>query len=72
MSKSGAVGYFRVSTAEQSNQNNSLPTQESKFNNFCISNGLTVAKRRIVPSPFLPQQISGSQWVAWQNPPLHP
>ena len=44
MSKSGAVGYFRVSTAEQSNQNNSLPTQESKFNNFCISNGLTVAK----------------------------
>src|SRR6266571_9156490 len=44
MSKSGAVGYFRVSTAEQSNQNNSLPTQESKFNNFCMNNALTVAK----------------------------
>src|SRR5256886_12008743 len=44
MSKSGAVGYFRESTAEQSNQNNSLPTQESKFKNFCITNVLTVAK----------------------------
>jgi len=44
MSKNGAVGYFRVSTAEQANQNNSLPTQEAKFNNFCIHNGLTVVK----------------------------
>ncbi len=44
MSKNGAVGYFRVSTAEQANQNNSLPTQEAKFNNFCMNNGLTVVR----------------------------
>ena len=44
MSKNGAVGYFRVSTAEQANQNNSLPTQEAKFNNFCTHDGLTVVK----------------------------
>jgi site-specific DNA recombinase len=44
MSKNGAVGYFRVSTAEQANQNNSLPTQEAKFNNFCMNNALTVGK----------------------------
>ena len=41
---SGAVGYFRVSTAEQANTNYSLSTQEAKFNNFCTSNGLTVVK----------------------------
>src|SRR5690348_13270139 len=41
---SGAVGYFRVSTAEQANTNYSLPTQEAKFNNFCTGNGLPVVK----------------------------
>ena len=51
MSKNGAVGYFRVSTAEQANQNNSLPTQEAKFNNFCMNNALTVAKSSPIDSP---------------------
>jgi site-specific DNA recombinase len=41
---SGAVGYFRVSTAEQANTNYSLPTQEAKFKSFCVNNGLTVIK----------------------------
>ncbi len=44
MSKNGAVGYFRVSTAEQAHQNNSLPTQEAKFSKFCMNNGLTEVK----------------------------
>ena len=37
---SGAVGYFRVSTKEQANQNNSLPVQEHKFTDYCARNSL--------------------------------
>jgi site-specific DNA recombinase len=37
----GAIGYFRVSTAEQAAQNNSLPVQEGKFKGFCTTNNLS-------------------------------
>ena len=38
----GAIGYFRVSTKEQANENNSLPVQEGKFKSYCTSNSLTI------------------------------
>lgn len=39
-----AVGYFRVSTKEQAEKNNSLPVQEGKFSDHCSRNGLTILK----------------------------
>ena len=39
-----AVGYFRVSTKEQAEKNNSLPVQEGKFNDHCSRNGLPILK----------------------------
>jgi site-specific DNA recombinase len=40
----GAVGYFRVSTAEQANTNHSLPSQQRKFEHFCQHSGLPVVE----------------------------
>jgi site-specific DNA recombinase len=37
----GAVAYCRVSTKEQASTNNSLPVQESKFNDYCTRNHLS-------------------------------
>jgi len=37
---SGAIGYVRVSTLEQSNANNSIPVQTSKFQTFCVNSSL--------------------------------
>src|SRR4051812_43591985 len=39
----GAVLYCRVSTAEQAKENQSLPVQETKCRDYCLSNDITVA-----------------------------
>jgi site-specific DNA recombinase len=36
----GAVGYFRVSTAEQAEKNNSIEVQQKKFTDFCRGKGV--------------------------------
>lgn len=40
----GAVGYARVSTDEQAQQNNSLPLQKKKIANYCDGKGLTLVR----------------------------
>jgi hypothetical protein len=72
-----AIGYFRVSTKEQAEKNNSVPVQEGKFSDHCSRNGERTV-RNLVPTtkrlprllsvgregkPQLQRNVSGSVWT---------
>ena len=58
----GAVGYARVSTAEQAVGNNSLSVQQRKLQDYCNAHGLTLLKVFVDPGESARTTASNFEW----------